>query len=686
MSHIADDGFLSTLVYRCIAWVLGHEGRVRVRREIQDTWNQLKIEDGRMNIGSHAEGIRDRNGGRDENVSFTNCRVYTDIEIPECSNGDEEKCRYRMETECSPPGYCRLRVLPGKYFDADLYEVEGDRRIYLSSEKFLERCRELSVDGTVIKGFKLETHAYETIYSLRIPWPSVADEWKTRNPFRSWPSGDLIRKVIQDGCCLIPCASSTSSKTEWRICFGAAEKNLVYSFSHFHFLLYQFVRITVKDIVAKPTENGGPDVESLCNSFVIKSAFFWAMEESLPNITTERRFGQFFDICIDRLRNFVRDKSCPNYFIPSDNLFQQTMSNECQQLILDRLNGLRTVGLKCVLQCDSFRILKELVEKPPASLESQLPNAYTSELHEDQGFFHEILMFTHSLMTPNGMNTTIDGANDDLLNQELSSAGLGFIETDLTNSNKHAGIAMYDLATQKAKNKERYAPFWISRVFFQRKPRRDIGEGILMLATFFYLTGSYDWALTAIARFLARFKPYVVYHGWKSGIFGNDDRDEAYKHHVCGRGWSFGRKARESLLVDVEVLKKKPMVPSQLRLEMELLSSSVFGGFHIPPLPYAHFLKFLCLSASSSERSATQRQSVVSELQAVLFDEEMRGDYLISYGMTGICLEMMNEVDAAIDVYVKANRMAKKDKTTDDKNPSIWRIALLLNKKFISSS
>ena len=49
----------------------------------------------------------------------------------------------------------------------------------------------------------------------QVKWPTVAKEWLTRKRLSGWPVQNLIKKIKEDGCTLIPKGSVSSPMEEY---------------------------------------------------------------------------------------------------------------------------------------------------------------------------------------------------------------------------------------------------------------------------------------------------------------------------------------------------------------------------------------------------------------------------------------------------------------------------------------
>jgi len=99
-------------------------------------------------------------------------------------------------------------------------------------------------------------------------WPSEAYEYVYRNRLYGWPKKDLLDKIIQNGCHVVPIGDKYSniSHIQWRLSFSVAEKALVHGFSHMQLKVYGLLKIFLKQAINKEE----PAKDILCSYFDIR--------------------------------------------------------------------------------------------------------------------------------------------------------------------------------------------------------------------------------------------------------------------------------------------------------------------------------------------------------------------------------------------------------------------------------
>src|SRR6218665_104684 len=163
-------------------------------------------------------------------------------------------------------------------------------------------------------------------------WPSNANEWKERERPNGWPSNELIRKIVNDGCHLVLKShpSHLDDENEWRFSFSLAEFNLVHTWTDVQRYIYRTLRL----IKSKIVEKAGGSEQTTLKTYHFKTLMFWACEAEPPWFWEEIRIETAVKELLGRMTEWVIEKRCPNYFIPSCNLFDGQFSDPKNEIHL----------------------------------------------------------------------------------------------------------------------------------------------------------------------------------------------------------------------------------------------------------------------------------------------------------------------------------------------------------------
>ncbi|XP_015120946.1 uncharacterized protein LOC107043810 [Diachasma alloeum] len=155
-------------------------------------------------------------------------------------------------------------------------------------------------------------------------WPEMAHEWLER-PRADWPEYEMIEKIKESGCHLIPEGYSSERSNndfqslEWQVVFPAAERFLETCMSHPQVRVYVMALILQKTFF-RPIES----VVGLGGAH-IRNQLFWLIEEDdRPVRWLESRSGENLLKLLNCLYKAISQDEpvLPDYFLREKNLFQ----------------------------------------------------------------------------------------------------------------------------------------------------------------------------------------------------------------------------------------------------------------------------------------------------------------------------------------------------------------------------
>src|SRR6218665_112539 len=215
---------------------------------------------------------------------------------------------YKLKTYNSPPGYARIIA----------YQNSGEWTYCGRQSRLADPNNGPAVTTfRYIFCFKVTTDLVIGLqYSI---WPSNAVEWKERSRYNDWPSNEVIREIVNDGCHLVlkPHPSHPDDDNEWRFSFSVAESTLVHTWNDVQLYIYRTLRLIKSYIV----ENAGGNEQTILRTYHFKTLMFWACEEEPRVFWQETCIEIAVKELLGRMIEWLIEKRCPNYFIPSCNLF-----------------------------------------------------------------------------------------------------------------------------------------------------------------------------------------------------------------------------------------------------------------------------------------------------------------------------------------------------------------------------
>ena len=224
---------------------------------------------------------------------------------------------------------------------------------------------------------------------LSLPsWPSVASEWISRHRPSGWPSQELVSEIAVEGCSLVP-VSPLRSQTglEWRTSFSLAEKKLAQSLNDCQKACYLIVKGIWRHYLKHPSKRG-------LQSYHLKTTLFWVCEEVPTDEWRREKIGIGVLQILQKLFYFLVNMSCPQYFIPENNLFQDiegdVLMSTLQRVSIAILSRQQVwydnPGLLTMLPPENSRM--HLTKLEDQAFREAIENVYsfcfTFALHEDE--------------------------------------------------------------------------------------------------------------------------------------------------------------------------------------------------------------------------------------------------------------------------------------------------------------
>lgn len=199
-------------------------------------------------------------------------------------------------------------------------------------------------------------------------------------------------------------------------------------------------------------------------------------------------------------------------------------------------------------------------------------------------------------------------------------------------------------------NKERYKEIRRCKYSLMHCTGIDVTKGRLTLATYLYTHGSYKQALQILRQVRESVQPYTIFKSSSGGIQPNSFRDNAYKAVICGRGLSIRNKMSSTLSLDMFFSDNIRFCPDELKVLME----DTLTGFHVPPLPYACFMTYLCCRMLGNDQMESQALGDLQKMTS--HDEQGVQKHPVVHNLLGVCLELSGDVHGAIDQYTESLR------------------------------
>ncbi|XP_033748897.1 uncharacterized protein LOC117333623 [Pecten maximus] len=542
-------------------------------------------------------------------------------------------------------------------------------------------------------------------------WPDIARDWITRSRPHGWPTADMIEHIVKQGCHVVPIGDKTSKNVsvEWRISFCRAERYLVHSLNHLQFKVYALLKLFLKQVINKHYE-----VRDLISSYFLKTVVFFVAENTPKHFWSNGALLFInYQNCLNMLANWVREGYCPNYFVPKNNMFLGRVFGKGQEILANILDKYCRKGMVMLKECEYFENLNTTPSmKDLVDLELVLMNAKEREFRKDmivymsntviypmdernamksmrrslkffgdsETFEDENMRWILLLNTLLGKLSILDdkqekqASDTDDMNQESKSnetststvtqkASNTSLEQNITHCDTSCSLSTTDPKsdrdgteckvtglTRKQTNKERYKELRRCKYSLMHCTQVDLSRGWLTLASFLYMLGSYNSVLRILRQVKESYCHFTVFKSSNGGIMPDQDRDNAYKKDICIHGLSIRNKTAAVLSLDVFVSDINRFCLDELRCLVE----DMLTGLHIPPLPYAAFVAFLC----HYRLGDLEKQYQALEELRTLTSHKEQGAHIhpVVHNLVGLCLELTGDKSAAIDQYTESLR------------------------------
>ncbi|XP_033761560.1 uncharacterized protein LOC117343327 [Pecten maximus] len=461
-------------------------------------------------------------------------------------------------------------------------------------------------------------------------WPKEAKEWITRPRLCGWPHQELIDKIVNSGCHVVPVGDKCSEDTflQWRISFAIAERSLVHSFSLIQLKVYTLLKYFLRQIKETLKDTIGDD-DILC-SYFMKTVLFHAIENSRQTFWQDKNLFYCFWFCLNILIAWVRTGFCPNYFIQANNMFQRKVHGHNQQILLDILDNYSRMKWMCLSVGNFIKpsIWEFLCD---VSMQAQFASPKTLQekiMDQDRKTLHSINPFISPSLGETGKALYLLSTSKSELEEfqtyffvieELRCFALEINTEDLSEN---------ETATD---NKTRYRR--LRKCKYWMTPSAAMGTNVLYLATFYFLTGNFNKCLEMSRRVMELASNLMLV---------NQLAPEVHKLYHPPHSCTLRRLQKiYSKLIFFK--------PGDMHLPHLYLECKNDGFICVPPLPYVLFLNFLCCHELGD---TCGRDESLQHLLQVQYDEYDGGQkFYIVHTFLGICHQILGDYHRAIRAY-----------------------------------
>ena len=631
---------LNQRLYERLLDVVGTEYDVQCRRDIfryMGKVNGLGDRDSvSISAGSLSEGLDLK--GSDEDILL----VLKNIDVVSANSNntkDNETVHVRMEMDKKRPGYACLLLS-----DEEERMVNNtsttDRSEIICIKRSLEKSgKKYIVSSARFRGQFIypgaETHGpcvTDGVYDFAIGlqgtiWPHVALERILTSKSKTWLSPTFAAKLFSSGCNYVPVGPKHYySGTLWRVSFVQAEKLMVFAMQHVQVLCYGLLKIVLKERIAPRL----PSEDSIC-SYFLKTCMFWLIEETDNDQQCWSKDNLFlcYNMCLDKLIEWVSKCFCPNYILPENNMFIGKVTSSNKDIILRVLQDVKQQGHNELERCTSLgTYATETVYIPNEQREARLDFLVFRTLH--------VYPFDETDLVKEAMrNLELE------LDQPLNQFAAGILVS--LRSSLFQELAQMTDALESSKDNEQQRRQ--RKTYLLEGCRADRLTGLTLLASFHYTNGCYYSALEILSTVMQTLRGSSGVIERRKHEYSNEEVNW-YLDNFCGRGFSLEKKLQSATLRNIVLLDKSAILPEEFQPE-----ANCYRPLHLVPLiVYAHALQYLCFSRTKNSGSAS---NTLEQMEDVIEKRYFISQSHLSTSLTflGACHEVNGNLETASEYY-----------------------------------
>nr|XP_022306599.1 uncharacterized protein LOC111112988 [Crassostrea virginica] len=646
-----DAGFqhLCESVFVRLCQIVGTSVQVAIRREAKDISEmaERRVADNddviAMESGSRREGFRLKGSDIDSMYWLNDHRVIFDMSQSE-HYYTEDKTLILSDNSESPPGFTLLELLtPTKDIEVQSACIPMNDRLYIFSSLYRQQTQSHLFPGSIAHG-PCESGElpggveYDLACCFACDfWPQSASYWIHR--CHSWPDREVVNEIVRNGCHFVPIGHPLGlhEHEEWRISFSLAEHKLVHSMNHCQFLTYGLLKIFLKQVIDKQSE----ETNKLLCSYHMKTVIFWVIQQNAVSLWCPQNLLAGFWVCFKLLLKWVCEGVCPNFFIPENNLFLSKVHGSAQRKLFLQLHGLYEKGLVCLLQSPSIKsYITNVLYNPRLSICTN-EDRMIFECDHDKELFNEIDPNTSYF--PKNLHHCIKYLHtiELMIGEPLTQYLVLMLQRSTANILQSTAFTLHNMYTNTGLNKQMYIADRMSCHMLKLTAKFGFISDMMYIAMFYYKTFRFKEALYITEMIKVKLaRPGLMYETHVD--------PERYTEAVGGRSWS--TKMKQAVAHDIK-LNNYTCYINELRPEQQSALHNSDDALYIPLFVVLHFVEFLCYRHTDTRLA----QTALGELQVLVHHDQ--GLYIeilyrdISWEILGVCQQMTGNLQAALFSY-----------------------------------
>ena len=514
------------------------------------------------------------------------------------------------------------------YVKKSLEHVNG--KCILSSSRFREQ---FSRAGLSDHGPCLTDGEHDFCFCLHgSVWPEIAKHRLLECKSKRWITEELAADVLSEGCLYVPVGphvegpQDSDSQKLWRMSFVMTEKRFVKAMNHIQFLCYGLLKIVLKERIANEF------TDKIISSYVLKTCLFWLIEETdnEEQVWNQDNLYSCFLRCIRKLIDWVEACNCPNYILPSSNMFFGKVTTSNKSDILKILLEVKNGGYEFLSSCKTLGQFKVTPRVTEAEREAKLDLMCCRVLH--------VYPFD----------------DRDLLERALEVMEKEYSQEIRPFQKEVIGIQVARLYRDLAqmihvpKGVESNEELRFQHECLRKGIRAEPLSGLIQLASFHVRREHYHAAIEILNSVSQKLNPKRVGVILRRKPEYSSEEVDHYTKTFCGQGLSLHFKWRTAVVGAFVLLDESATVPEDFQAKGIVRPLSM-----APPAVYLHALLFLCFHYLSDVQKAQETLETLEDILEI--------GYLIPNGLysdacmiVGACYETCSDYINARRCYQKA--------------------------------
>ena len=289
-------------------------------------------------FGSSCEGTTTLSMGSD----IDQVMVFNDLPVVTDPVGT---CLLLVQDQTTPPGYFKLQVvrngnplcgndtgvLTSLFRNLPLtFCTDKNNRLVCSFDPSVDIRRGVKRHGPEPSSEKANSlKVVDTVFALQCrSWPACASEWTTRYRSFNLPSPEQIEKCKTFGCLFVSVGHPNSAEQDllWRVSFSHQERSLVTNFNSVQLKCYTLLKVVKNKLIV-------PQIPESMTTYHLKTCMLYLIENTPNSLWKPNNLLACLFMSLKVISQWAVSGTCPNYFIPAENMFDRHVRGDTRQFL-----------------------------------------------------------------------------------------------------------------------------------------------------------------------------------------------------------------------------------------------------------------------------------------------------------------------------------------------------------------